>query len=118
MMKWFSEHWDKVLTIIFSGVVGFFAAIFTIQGRVADLQKDLAKAQATLDTSVVPKLQTLEELARKSATFERDLADFQKQNSLSVQTNSYLQLLVTEERKRTLSELREIIKEQQPSPKP
>jgi len=111
-MKWFSDNWDKVLTVVAAAIVGFFTAIFTVQSRLSDLQRDLAKVQTTLDGAVVPKMQALDTMSVRLGDFSRELSDLQKQNMLSIQTNNYLQLLLTEERKRTANDLREILNDE------
>jgi hypothetical protein len=112
-MTWLKENWDKIAAIILSGLVGFFTAIMTVKDRQADLQRDLAKVQTTLDGLVVPKMQTLDAMNTRVGDFSRELTDFQKQNALSIQTNNFLQLMLMEERKRTANDLRDILNDDQ-----
>jgi len=48
--SWIKENWDKVLAVFFSavisGVIGFFAAIFTVKDDLARLRDEITKLQS------------------------------------------------------------------------
>lgn len=55
-MNWFVGHWDKVigvfLSVVVSGVVGFFSAVYVLQDRVASLESRTAVLENISNTSI------------------------------------------------------------------
>lgn len=69
-MKWLSDNWDKVFSVILSsiiaGVIGFFSAISVIksdiqkvENRIIEVEKDIAKRTSTDMENINEKISCL-----------------------------------------------------------
>ncbi len=118
-MKWLTDNWDKVLSVFFSvvvsGLVGFFSAVQSTQKEISALQSRIT-ALETLNAVAAPKLQAADDAKLKLAEITKDIDTIKTQNAISTQTNNLLQLLLTEQRQKTINELEELLRKQPKQP--
>lgn len=137
-MKWFLDHLDKWLPLLFTtilaGIVGYFSGIATVRREVNDLQfknqeaihsinEKLDKLQVVYDTSVAAQLEMKERLDRSAS--KSDVADvvrelgvakarYELDSSLAgayKNLQSSFDLKLEMERDQTLIEVRRIMEE-------
>lgn len=57
--NWFADNWDKVLTVfvsvVLSGVIGFFSAVISIRSEISDLRYKVARLDTQIRTNLTPK---------------------------------------------------------------
>src|SRR5258708_2019323 len=111
--SWFAANWDKLFTffasIILSGVIGFFAAVFSVRTEIADLRDRVSKTEAQVNSTLLPKMGVVENHDRSIVNVLDRLSEMSKQNDLSVQTNKLLDLRIEQERQLLVKELREFL---------
>jgi hypothetical protein len=111
--KWWNDNWDKVLTavvsVLLSGVVGFFSAVISIRSEMSILGERVAKMEGQIASTLVPKIQTTEENAKNIVLLQQQLREIQKQTDISINTNKLLDLRLEQVRSETVQNLKALI---------
>ena len=114
-MNWIKQNWDKILTVvisvIISGTVGFFSAIFAVKTDLARLGERVATNETEIRSSLKPKLPTIDDNSKSIITLNNDVEVLKRQTDIATQTNKLLDLRIEQQREDTLKELRELIEE-------
>jgi hypothetical protein len=96
-MNWFADHWDKVigvlLSVVISGVVGFFSAVFVLQDRVASLESRAAVLENVSNTSIPDHGEKLGVLAERYHALNIKVTTMDAQSSFLISQNERLMLL-------------------------
>lgn len=78
MWQWIRDHAEFVLSIfmsiILSGVIGFFSAVLSIKSEMGDVQDKVAKLEAQMGTTVA-KIPTLDKAVTDIAVLQRDVGE-------------------------------------------
>jgi hypothetical protein len=113
--SWFSENWDKILTlvvaVIISGITGFFSAVLSIRGDMADLKERVAKIETQLSSTVNPKLSVVDDHTKSILLIQDQIKEMQQKTDLAVQTNLVLSTRLELARNDLIKELREFFEE-------
>ena len=116
-MNWLTQNWDKVLTVvisvIISGTVGFFSAIFAVKTDLSNLAQRVATNETEIKSSLKPKVPTIERNSQGLRTIQTDVDFLKRQNDIATQTNKLLDLRIEQQREKTLQELRTMLKQVQ-----
>jgi hypothetical protein len=109
--NWLSDNWDKVLTVfvsvVLSGVVGFFSAVISIKSEISDLRDKVSQVDTQVKTSLAPKATIVDQNTKDIVTIQDRISEIQKQTDLSVQTNKLLDLRIEDVRQHVIQELKE-----------
>jgi hypothetical protein len=115
MSQWWKDNWDKVamilISIVLSGVIGFFTAVLSIKGDMDALRERIAKVEAEEASAIIPKLGTMDANNRDIATLQTELSQIRRDTDISVQTNKLLDLRIEEERQKTAQTLKQFLDE-------
>lgn len=118
--QWWKDNWDKVATavvsIVVSGVVGFFSAVISIRSEMAELKERVVRAETQLVSTIIPKLQSAEENTKNIAVLQQGIAVFQKQTDISINTNKLLDLRMEQVRSEALQNLRVLLEDARKQP--
>ena len=115
-MDWIKSNWDKLLTLLIGGIVGYFAGLAAINSKIADLRNDLTKVQTEIDSNIKVQI-------TKIPTHENTLDDYlrridileQADRAVAIyQINLESKLKQTEQE--TVRELKELIEKLTPPP--
>jgi hypothetical protein len=112
-MKWLADNWDKVATLVISvlisGIIGFFTAVFSVKEDIDNVRDRLAKLEGEEATSVIPKLSQVDTYNKDITSVQGKLDDIQKQTDISINTNKLLDLRIEEERHVTAQILKQFL---------
>jgi len=107
--SFFAENWDKLLSAIIGGVVGFFAAIIAMKGDVATLAQRLVVVETTQSTSIQPKLINLDKNLAEMQLIEQRLAILEKKDETATMTTKLLEERLKTLQIDTLKELKDLL---------
>ncbi len=111
---WWSNNWDKVLTVgggaIIAGIVGFYTAIIAIKSDIISLTERTVKLETEV-ANIKPKISNFEEYSKKIVEMEKDQEYLRDQTDISIHTNKLLDLRLEQERSKTIKELRALLTE-------
>ena len=111
MIEWLKDNWDKLLmvaiSVIISGVIGFFAAIRSVDDKITQIRGRLTKIETVLGKD----LQRPELNEKKISRIDRDVEHLKKESELDKKIDRLLDLSITNAQKEVVRELRELIKE-------
>ena len=109
---WFQENWDKVLGVFFvlvvGGLVGYFSGTAALRERIRASEVELE-----LFGEKIAEIQKIQ--AKKDDLISKALLDIeslQRQNDIGTATSKLIDLRIEVQRERTISELKELLKEQ------
>jgi hypothetical protein len=113
--QWWAKNFDKVLTavisIVISGVVGFFSAIFSIKSDMSNLKDRVVTIETELGTIVLPKQKLIDENVTNIARIQQDVATFKTQTDISISTNKLLDLRMEQVRAETVKDLKALLED-------
>jgi hypothetical protein len=108
---WLGDNWDKVATmfvsVVLSGVIGFFSAVISIRSEISDLRDKVAQIDAEVKTSLLPKTATTDQNTKDIVGVQDKLSDIAKQTDLAIQMNKILDLRIEDVRQHLIKELKE-----------
>jgi hypothetical protein len=112
---WWANNWDKVITalvsVVLSGVIGFFSAVISIRSEMSTLGERTAKLEAQVSTAVLPKLQTSDDNSTKIVKIQDELQTIKTQTDIASSTNKYLDLRMEQAKTETIQALKSALEE-------
>jgi len=105
----FVDHWDKILTIIIAGVVGFFSAVAITKAEISRLNERIVEIETKYEVSVEPKLLTLEQNLREMVLVKEKMEILELKDSTANLINKQLEERLKVLRIETLKELNDLI---------
>lgn len=83
MNTWLANNWDKVVTLLLGGVIGFFSGIIATNQAVSELKETVARIDTKAQTQYDPGYQKITELSLKIIGLENDLKNLKDQQLLT-----------------------------------
>ena len=113
--SFWAAHWDKVISIVLSlvvgGVAGFFSAVLAIQDEVHSVSTRVTTLETEASTVWRPKTAIVDSLRMQLDTVDRLLKEVQLKNQADALLRERLQTLRDDTRKETASEIQQLLKE-------
>jgi hypothetical protein len=113
--QWWKDNWDKVLTalvsVVLSGVVGFFSAVISIRSEMSDLKERIVKIETQITSTLNPKSKITDDNFKSIVDIQHDLRDFKTQTDISISTNKLLDLRMEQVRVETIQTLKSALDE-------
>ena len=107
--KWVLGSIGVILTWVISGVIGFYAAVYSIKSELNVIENKMTKVESSV-ISLKLDASNINTIDSRLNTLENDFKYVKKETEQAISTNSAIKYLIDVERNKTLNELNEILK--------